>query len=133
MNNLKLTKKKDLILAAVIIVIAIVMYIIMNQMQSDNGEIVKITVDGNVYGTYSLTKNQEIEIKTDKGKNIVWIHDNCVEMKEADCPDKYCVKQGKITKTDKILYVFHTRLLWKLQYQTIQKVMRQMLLQNRSF
>lgn len=45
MNNLKLTKKKDLILAAVIIVIAIVMYIIMNQMQSDNGEIVKITVD----------------------------------------------------------------------------------------
>ena len=99
MNNLKLTKKKDLILAAVIIVIAIVMYIIMNQMQSDNGEIVKITVDGNVYGTYSLTKNQEIEIKTDKGKNIVWIHDNCVEMKEADCPDKYCVKQGKITKT----------------------------------
>ena len=99
MNNLKLTKKKDLILAAVIIVIAIVMYIIMNQMQSDNGEIVKITVDGNVYGTYSLTKNQVIEIKTDKGKNIVWIHDNCVEMKEADCPDKYCVKQGKITKT----------------------------------
>ena len=93
MNNLKLTKKKDLILTAVIIVIAIVMYIIMNQMQSDNGEIVKI------YGTYSLTKNQEIEIKTDKGKNIVWIHDNCVEMKEADCPDKYCVKQGKITKT----------------------------------
>ena len=76
MNNLKLTKKKDLILAAVIIVIAIVMYIIMNQMQSDNGEIVKITVDGNVYGTYSLTKNQEIEIKTDKGKNIVWIHSN---------------------------------------------------------
>ena len=42
-------KKKDLILVAVIIVIAIVMYIIMNQMQSDNGEIVKITVDGNVY------------------------------------------------------------------------------------
>ena len=69
MNNLKLTKKKDLILTAVIIVIAIVMYIIMNQTQSDNGEIVKITVDGNVYGTYSLTKNQEIEIKTDKGKN----------------------------------------------------------------
>lgn len=96
---MKLTKKKDLILTAVIIVIAIVMYIIMNQMQSDNGEIVKITVDGNVYGTYSLTNNQEIEIKTDKGKNIVWIHDNCVEMKEADCLDKYCVKQGKITKT----------------------------------
>lgn len=68
MNNLKLTKKKDLILAAVIIVIAIVMYIIMNQMQSDNGEIVKITVDGNVYGTYSLTKNHEIEIKLIKVK-----------------------------------------------------------------
>lgn len=131
MNNLKLTKKKDLILAAVIIVIAIVMYIIMNQMQSDNGEIVKITVDGNVYGTYSLTKNQEIEIKTDKGKNIVWIHDNCVERKK-QMSDKYCVKQGKITKTDKILYVCHTRLLMEIAVSDNTKVMRQMLLQNRS-
>ena len=50
------------------------MYIIMNQMQSDNGEIVKITVDGNVYGTYSLTKNLEIEIKTEKSWIVVREH-----------------------------------------------------------
>ena len=59
---------------------------------------VKITLDGKEYGTYSLDEDREIEIKTDNGNNKVEIHDKSVEMKEADCPDKYCVKQGKINK-----------------------------------
>lgn len=58
----------------------------------------KDNIDGKEYGTYSLDEDREIEIKTDNGNNKVEIHDKSVEMKEADCPDKYCVKQGKINK-----------------------------------
>ena len=71
-----------------------------NRLSVEKGEVdLSGTIDSVSYSNISQAKKQEIEIKTDKGKNIVWIHDNCVEMKEADCPDKYCVKQGKITKT----------------------------------
>lgn len=91
-------KKRDWILGAVIILVAVIMYIAMNATQSDDDMAVKITLDGKEYGTYSLDEDREIEIKTDNGNNKVEIHDKSVEMKEADCPDKYCVKQGKINK-----------------------------------
>lgn len=91
-------KKRDWILGAVIILVAVIMYIAMNATQSDDGMAVKITLDGKEYGTYSLDEDRKIEIKTDNGNNKVEIHDKSVEMKEADCPDKYCVKQGKINK-----------------------------------
>lgn len=91
-------KKRDWILGAVIILVTVIMYIAMNATQSDDGMAVKITLDGKEYGTYSLDEDREIEIKTDNGNNKVEIHDKSVEMKEADCPDKYCVKQGKINK-----------------------------------
>lgn len=91
-------KKRDWILGAVIILVAVIMYIAMNATQSDDGMAVKITLDGKEYGTYSLDEDREIEIKTDNGNNKVEIHDKSVEMKEADCPDKYCVKQGEINK-----------------------------------
>lgn len=89
-------KKKDIILIVVILLIAVVMYVAINQMHSQTGTTVKITLDGKTYGTYPMDKDKTIEIKTSKGKNIVEIKDGYVEMKEADCPDKYCVKQGKI-------------------------------------
>ena len=92
-------KKREWILGAAIILVAVIMYIAMNATQSDDGMAVKITLDGKEYGTYSLDEDREIEIKTDNGNNKVAIHNESVEMKEADCPDKYCVKQGKINKT----------------------------------
>lgn len=91
-------KKRDIILVATILIIAVIMYIGINIAQSGKGSMVKITLDGKEYGTYSLSEEKTINIKSDTGTNTVYIHDGCVEMKEADCPDKYCVKQGKIKR-----------------------------------
>ena len=61
------------------------------------GESVTITVDGSCYGTYSLDSDREIEIKSENGRNVVVIEAGEIYMKEADCPDRYCMKQGKIS------------------------------------
>ena len=95
-NREYLMKKKDIILIIVILLIAGIMYVAVQYAQWGQGTTVKITVDGKIYGTYPMGKYKTIEIKTSKGTNIVEIKDDFVEMKEADCPDKYCVKQGKI-------------------------------------
>ena len=68
----------------------------MHFMRSGEGHLAQVSVDGKVQGTYSLDKDRTIEIKSSEGKNILIIKEGKVEMKEADCPDKYCVKQGKI-------------------------------------
>ena len=54
----------------------------------------KITVDGKQYGTYSLSKDRTIEIND---TNICEIKDGKVTMIEADCPDKLCVHQKAIS------------------------------------
>ena len=54
------------------------------------GNTVKVTVDGQTFGTYSLDKNQTIEIKTEKGYNIVVIENGTVRVEEASCPDGVC-------------------------------------------
>ena len=59
-----------------------------------DGQMLKISVDGKVYGAYSLEDKQEIKIGD---TNVCQIEeDGTVSMTEADCPDHLCVKQGKI-------------------------------------
>ena len=66
---------------------------------SKGGELVEVRVSGKVVATYSMEQDGEytIEGKND-GQNIVVIKNKKVYMKKADCPDKVCVNQGKISK-----------------------------------
>ena len=91
-------KKRDIILVVSLLVFAGIVFLIFN-FNNKSGKTVVITENGSTYGTYSLSENKVIDINTDLGHNKVVIKDGKVHMEEADCPDKYCVKQGKITKT----------------------------------
>lgn len=54
---------------------------------------IRITVDGAVFGEYSLDEDQEIAI----GKtNVCRIENGKVKMISADCPDKLCMKQKAV-------------------------------------
>lgn len=90
-------KKKDLILGVGVIVIALVMMLIMHLTRSEDGNQIRITVDGKVYGTYALEKDQTIEVKNGDFYNKIRIKDGKAYMEEANCPDGYCEEQGKIS------------------------------------
>lgn len=55
-----------------------------------------VRVDGEIYGEYPLNSNKVIELGTERGNNKIIINDSTVWMEDADCPDKVCVKTGKI-------------------------------------
>lgn len=66
--------------------------------KGDRGEYVTVTVDKNLYGTYSLNQEQIIEIRLEDGSlNILQIAAGRADMVEADCPDKTCVRQKAIS------------------------------------
>ena len=65
--------------------------------RSDEGSYVQVTVNGEVYGQYSLSEDQTIEIDTEYGRNVLEIKDGEATMIEADCPDGYCMDQGSIS------------------------------------
>ena len=91
-------KKRDIILAVIFLIIAgaaaLLLYI--SGAARGSADQIQITVEGELYGTYSLLENREIEIETDGGINVVVIENGAAHMEEADCPDGYCMDQGSI-------------------------------------
>ena len=88
-------KKNDWILVASILVIAGIGFLIYMSFGTQTAGLVKVTVDGEVFGTYSLEKEQEIEIND---FNCLIIKDGYADMAEADCPDQICVEHKPISK-----------------------------------
>ena len=87
-NNTKKIKNDIIFIVALLLVLAIIGGCLL--LFRKEGNTVKITVDGQTFGTYSLEKNQTIEIKTEKGYNIVVIGNGTVRVEEASCPDGVC-------------------------------------------
>lgn len=91
--------KRDFIAIGIVIILSALGFLFLNfNLRNDvqGGETVKISVGADIYGTYPLNENDEIKINTKNGFNTVVIENGSVFVKDADCRDRYCVKQGKI-------------------------------------
>ena len=91
-------KKKDIILIAVVIIIALGGFFGNKILNSKKGDMVEIYVDNKLYKELPLNEEKKVEIDRGKNKNTVYIHDDGVEMLHANCPDKVCVRTGFIKK-----------------------------------
>lgn len=89
--------KRDILLMVGLLAFAGLSYLFLVKSREQAGNRIVITVDGKKYGAYALDLDREIEVKGGSGKNIVVIEKGQAYMKEADCPDQYCVRQGKIS------------------------------------
>lgn len=93
-------KKKmlhDLILVGAVLAAALAVYALVNVLGRD-GQTVVVTVDGTVIAEKPITVNDAVEIKDADGYNRVVIDNREVYMESADCPDKVCVKTGRISR-----------------------------------
>lgn len=88
-------KKNDWKLAAAVLIIAVAFYLVNTFLVHKGGSTVTVKVKGKEFGTYSLSKDQEIDIN---GTNRLVIKDGKADMTWADCPDKLCVHQKAIDR-----------------------------------
>ena len=90
-------KKKYVILISIIAVIFIAgvvgSIIVLNAPKKNT---VRIKSGGKVLYTLDLEneKDRTFDVKTDDGVNTIEIKDGKIRVKEADCPDKTCVRMG---------------------------------------
>ncbi len=91
--------KNDIIYLSALAVIILIFLIVLYSGESV-GDVIVITVDGEEYGEYSLSENQEITVCDADGNvtNVVVIADGKAYMEEADCPDHLCINQGNISQ-----------------------------------
>ena len=63
------------------------------------GSMVEVTVDGELYGRYPLDKNQIIEIRNGDHLNVLVIENGEAYIKEANCPGGDCMHYRPIHYT----------------------------------
>ena len=89
-------KRNDIILIGVVILLCLGCFALF-QFTKKEGSKVVVTIDGKVYDTYDLSEEDSYLVEDEQGhRNLFQIKDGEVDMIDADCPDKLCVKQKNI-------------------------------------
>lgn len=113
----KVRLKRDIILVLSMVIIAAAAFLIINFAVKKDGSYAVIKVDGNVIKTLDLNSGETtIEVNGYQGGvNKVVINDGKVSMTEADCPDKLCVKTGKISRVGETIVCLPHRVVVEIK------------------
>lgn len=85
--------KYDIIIISIIATIAVVALIFIN-LSKEPGNVVAVTIDDELYETYSLDKDIVIVLET--GNTLV-IENNEAYISMSTCKDKVCINHGRIS------------------------------------
>ena len=86
-------KKKEFIFISMLLMVSILLCVYVYVVPHGKYGRIQIKVDGELYGTYSLGKDQVIAIGD---TNVCEIKNGKVKMTEANCPDHLCMKQPAV-------------------------------------
>lgn len=109
--------KSDVLLYLIFAVVGIALFcVILLPARGQTPTTVRVTVDGQLYGTYSILENQTITItQADGKKNVLVIEDGGVYMKEASCKNQICVNTGTITQAGQSITCLPNRVSVQLE------------------
>lgn len=107
--------KKDIYLAAAVLTAAFALGLIFltenGKGKTENaGEMLEITIDGELYKSFPLNEDMETTIATSYGSNTVVIEHGEAYVKEADCPDKICAGMPRISQEGEMICCLPHRL-----------------------
>ena len=78
----------------------VVIVVLIFAMIKKDGELANIYCNGSLIKSINLSKVEESYTIDVEGHNTVLVEKGQISMLKADCPDKLCVKQGKIKSAD---------------------------------
>ena len=87
--------RADLVLILGLLLLGAVAFLVL-RLFSSHGVYAEVRVNGELAGSYPLSEDGEYRIAD--GRNLLVIEDGAAYMKEADCPDRVCVRTGKISR-----------------------------------
>lgn len=100
MKKRQISTKNDVLFLAAAFLVSLAVAAAFSQVHKSAGAKVEVSVDGSLYGAYSLWEDQEIPIEINGvTKNVLSIREGMADMVTADCPDQLCVHQKAISKS----------------------------------
>ena len=108
--------RNDLFLAAGLALAAIILFAAFFAFRAQEaGSTVCVTLNGSLYGTYPLDSDMALEIDSGNGHNTLVIRDGAALMEDADCPDRYCISKGSISKKGETIVCLPHRLVIEIR------------------
>ncbi len=92
-------KKADIVL--LIFLIAAGLIFTCFAVRGEEGKRAVVTVDGTIYGEYDLAHDQDVTIRQNGHYNQFIIRDGSVQMIDADCANRDCIRQGAVRTTSR--------------------------------
>lgn len=103
LNERRKMNRRDWILVAIVLAAAVLLAAFFRFSGRSTGNAIRIRVNGEEIGRYALNKNRTIKVENHYGKNVIVIQDGEAYMEEADCPDHYCIQQGRIHRANETI------------------------------
>ena len=115
----KYTKKRihDIVLGLALLIVAMTLFVVdITKASNDDGnKTVVISIDGEEKSEYPLKEDGVYLLEgSHLGTNKLVIKDGKAYIEEASCPDKQCMKQGKISKAGEMLVCLPNRVVIKI-------------------
>ena len=107
-------KKNDWYLLFFILILGASALLILRATSSD-GAIAEVYVDGKLTDSYDLNNEADITLQGINGTNRLIIKDNYADVTDASCPDKLCVHQKKINRTNETIVCLPNKLVIKIK------------------
>lgn len=99
--------KKLVIIFFVVFVFFVLLAFVVGGLKPNNN-IALITVDGKAFREVDLLNEQDFIIKTEYGSNSISVKGGNIYVEDASCPDKLCVRHGKLyNRYDSIVCLPH--------------------------
>ena len=107
--------KKDICLAAAVLAAAVILGLVFlhdndRDKAGDEGGLLEIMIDGELYGSFPLKEDMITTIATSYGRNTVVIEQGKAYVREADCPDKICAGMPSISQDGEMICCLPHRL-----------------------
>ncbi len=110
-------RRNDIILFAVIIILAIAGLFILNFSRAEGNSVI-ILIDGVETARYSIHSDVEKVIETEWGSNTLVIKSGKVSVKNATCPDLVCEKHREISKDGETIVCLPHKLVIEISEKT---------------
>ena len=108
-------KKADIVLFILILVFGLTVSW-WSLTTNTGGDKAIVTVDGQLYGTYSLSQDQTIEVVQKNGhSNYITIKDGMVSMAYSTCRNQVCVDSGAISQTKDSIVCLPNKVMIEIQ------------------
>lgn len=113
-------KKKDLIVIIAALLLAAALYMVSQVSLGGAASTVVVTVDGQEVLRKPLAVEDTYEIAQEDGSlNVLCVEDGAVYMKEANCRDGLCIRQGKMKNGAKTIVCLPHKVVIQLEGEPI--------------